>query len=101
VATQFTTPAAEVIGRVVSRLDHAVTLTYGQEQIRLSARGKTNATLVKGLLGALPAGTTFVPVTPDPVGLKPAEATLRATPRLQKSAPDARVGGRVRPVAAN
>ena len=59
-ATEFTSPDSEKVGRVVSRLSHPAIIKYGTEEIRLSPRGQTEATLVKGRLGKLPTGTVFV-----------------------------------------
>lgn len=51
---------AEEIGRLVSRLPHPVIVDYGSEKLRLGARGQTNPTLIRSLIGTLPTGVQFV-----------------------------------------
>jgi hypothetical protein len=64
----MTKPLSEQIGTVVSRLTFPVTIKYGDGEIRLSMRGRTQSDIIRGLLPVnlgttildLPAGVQFI-----------------------------------------
>lgn len=50
----------EQLGRLLSRLNHPVNVSYGDEHVRVPARGATNSGLIRGKLGPPPPGVVFL-----------------------------------------